>query len=80
MNADTASPPTKPADALVVFGASGDLAHKKIFAALCAMGRSGALKVPVIGVASSRWSVEQFCARPGQRRERRPRGQPACTQ
>lgn len=49
-------------DALVVFGASGDLAHKKIFPALYAMHRRGALAVPVIGVASSRWSVEQFRA------------------
>ncbi len=53
----------KPADALVVFGATGDLAHKKIFPALYAMCRSGALKVPVIGVASSPWDVEKLRAR-----------------
>jgi glucose-6-phosphate 1-dehydrogenase len=52
-----------PADALVVFGATGDLAHKKIFPALYAMCRRGALTVPVIGVASSRWSDEQLRAR-----------------
>ncbi|MEO6408359.1 MAG: glucose-6-phosphate dehydrogenase [Burkholderiaceae bacterium] len=52
-----------PADALVVFGATGDLAHKKIFPALYAMCKRGALKVPVIGVASSAWSLDQFRAR-----------------
>ena len=51
-----------PSDALVLFGASGDLAHKKIFPALYAMCRSGALEVPVIGVASSPWDVAQFRA------------------
>ena len=40
-------------DALVVFGATGDLAHKKIFPALYAMAKHGALTVPVVGVASS---------------------------
>ena len=63
MNPDTTRPHSLPADALVVFGATGDLAHKKIFPALYAMCRRGALKVPVIGVASSKWSVEQFRAR-----------------
>ncbi|MBC7603752.1 MAG: glucose-6-phosphate dehydrogenase [Ramlibacter sp.] len=53
----------QPADALVVFGATGDLAHKMIFPALYAMCRSGALKVPVIGVAASQWNAEQFRAR-----------------
>ena len=45
-------------DALVCFGMAGDLAHKKIFPALYAMAKRGALKVPVIGVASSKWTVE----------------------
>ncbi len=48
------------ADALVVFGATGDLARKKIFPALYAMCRRGALKVPVIGVASSKHTDAQF--------------------
>ncbi len=48
------------ADALVVFGATGDLAYKKIFPALDALCQQGALKVPVIGVASSDWSDEQI--------------------
>ena len=50
-------------DALVLFGVSGDLAYKKIFPALYAMCKTGALTVPVIGVASSSWSVEQLRAR-----------------
>jgi glucose-6-phosphate 1-dehydrogenase len=57
---DTCAPS---ADALVVFGATGDLARKKIFPALYAMCRRDALTVPVIGVASSKWSIEQFRAR-----------------
>jgi glucose-6-phosphate 1-dehydrogenase len=48
------------ADALVVFGATGDLAHKMIFPALYAMARRGALTVPVVGVAASQWSLEQL--------------------
>ena len=51
---------TAPSDALVVFGATGDLAHKRIFPALYAMAKSGALHVPVIGVASSRWSAAEL--------------------
>jgi glucose-6-phosphate 1-dehydrogenase len=51
------------ADALVFFGATGDLAYKKIFPALQAMARRGHLDVPVIGVAKSGWSIEQLRAR-----------------
>jgi len=40
----------------VLFGVTGDLAHKMIFPALYAMVKSGALKVPVIGVAFPKWS------------------------
>ncbi len=47
-------------DALVFFGATGDLAYKKIFPALQAMIKRGALKVPVIGVAKAGWGVEQL--------------------
>ncbi len=50
-------------DALVFFGATGDLAFKKIFPALYAMTRAGQLDVPIIGVARSEWTVEQFRAR-----------------
>ncbi len=47
-------------DALVVFGATGDLAFKKIFPSLQSMVRRGNLKVPVIGVAKSGWNLDQF--------------------
>jgi len=50
-------------DALVFFGATGDLAYKKIFPALQAMVRRGHLNVLVIGVAKSGWNLEQFKAR-----------------
>ena len=50
-------------DALVFFGASGDLAYKKIFPALQAMVKRGHLNVPVIGVAKSGWNIEQLRAR-----------------
>src|SRR5579864_9788613 len=50
-------------DALVFFGATGDLAYKKIFPALQAMVKRGTLNVPVVGVAKSRWNLEQFRAR-----------------
>jgi len=49
--------------ALVFFGATGDLAHKKIFPALQSMVRTGSLDVPVIGVAKSGWTADQFRAR-----------------
>jgi glucose-6-phosphate 1-dehydrogenase len=54
---------TAPADALVFFGATGDLAFKKIFPSLQAMVRRGRLSVPVIGVAKSGWGLEQFLER-----------------
>jgi len=47
-------------DALVVFGVTGDLAHKMIFPALYAMVKKGALDVPVIGVAFPKWSMERL--------------------
>jgi glucose-6-phosphate 1-dehydrogenase len=49
-------------DALVLFGASGDLAHKKIFPALYAMCKRGKLDVPIVGVARSRWGLDDFKA------------------
>jgi glucose-6-phosphate 1-dehydrogenase len=50
-------------DAFVFFGATGDLAHKKIFPALHAMAKRGHLDVPVIGVAKAGWNLEQLRAR-----------------
>ncbi len=50
-------------DALVFFGATGDLAYKKIFPALQAMVKRGHLNVPVIGVAKAGWKLDQLRAR-----------------
>jgi glucose-6-phosphate 1-dehydrogenase len=47
-------------DALVVFGVTGDLAHKMIFPALYAMVKRGTLTVPVVGVALPKWSIERL--------------------
>jgi glucose-6-phosphate 1-dehydrogenase len=49
-----------PSDALVLFGVTGDLAHKMIFPALYAMAKRGVLNVPVVGVAFSGWSLAQL--------------------
>ena len=54
---------TAHSDAFVFFGATGDLAYKKIFPALQAMVKRGHLDVPVIGVAKAGWNLEQFRAR-----------------
>jgi glucose-6-phosphate 1-dehydrogenase len=50
-------------DALVFFGATGDLAYKKIFPALQSMVKRGTLNVPVIGVAKAGWNLDQLKAR-----------------
>src|SRR5947209_2591578 len=50
-------------DALVFFGATGDLAYKKIFPSLQAMLKRGHLNVPVVGVAKADWNVDQLRAR-----------------
>src|ERR1039457_2135935 len=52
--------PTSHSDALVVYGVTGDLAHKMIFPALYAMVKRGTLNVPVIGVAFPKWSLERL--------------------
>ena len=61
----TKSAPKPSSDALVFFGATGDLAHKKIFPALQSMIRRGNLNGPVIGVARSGWTIDQLRARAG---------------
>ena len=58
MSADRATQP--PADALVLFGATGDLAKRKLFPALYHLVRRGELTVPVIGVARSEWTDDDF--------------------
>src|ERR1700727_379964 len=50
-------------DALVFFGATGDLAHKKIFPSLQAMVKRGHLDVPVVGVAKAGWNLDQLRSR-----------------
>jgi len=52
-----------PSDALVLFGATGDLAYKKIFPSLQAMVKRGHLDVPVVGVAKAGWNLDQLRAR-----------------
>jgi glucose-6-phosphate 1-dehydrogenase len=49
-----------PSDAFVLFGATGDLAHKKIFATLQALVRRGHLRVPIVGVAKAGMTLEQL--------------------
>jgi glucose-6-phosphate 1-dehydrogenase len=58
MSSFSSNQPT--ADALVLFGATGDLARRKLYPALYLLEHSGALKVPVIGVARSDWSDDAF--------------------
>jgi glucose-6-phosphate 1-dehydrogenase len=48
-------------DALVIFGATGDLAKLETFPALVGLVERGVLDVPVVGVAKSGWSLDQFC-------------------
>jgi len=59
---DATEPPAQMpvSDAFVFFGASGDLAYKKIFPALHNMVRHGTLNGPVIGVAKSGWGIDQL--------------------
>jgi glucose-6-phosphate 1-dehydrogenase len=52
-----------PSDALVFFGATGDLAHKQIFPALMGLVRDEGLNVPIVGVAHSGWKLDQLKAR-----------------
>lgn len=51
---------TAPSDALVLFGATGDLAYKKIFPALQALVQAGELDMPVIGVARAGWNLDRL--------------------
>ena len=60
MHPGSGSPQPECSDALVLFGATGDLAYKKIFPSLYSMHLNGALTVPVIGVASSTWTAERL--------------------
>jgi len=48
------------AGVLVLFGATGDLAYKKLFPAIYEMKKAGRLEIPVVGVASSTWDTAQL--------------------
>ena len=50
----------QPSDALVFFGATGDLAYKQIFPALLGLVRDEGLNVPIIGVAKAGWDLDQL--------------------
>ena len=52
-----------PSDAIVFFGATGDLAHKQIFPALLGLVRDEGLNVPIIGMGRAKWSLDQLKAR-----------------
>jgi len=52
---------TEKADALVIFGATGDLAKIETFPALVGLVERGVLDMPVIGIAKSGWGIDQFC-------------------
>ena len=55
--------PTFQSDALVFFGATGDLAYKQIFPSIQGLIRDEGLNMPIIGVAKSGWSLDQLLAR-----------------
>jgi glucose-6-phosphate 1-dehydrogenase len=66
-------PNTSSSDALVFFGATGDLAHKKIFSALQSLAKRGNLDFPANGVAKAGWTLDQLKSRArdsGQARKR----------
>jgi glucose-6-phosphate 1-dehydrogenase len=64
-------------DAFVFFGATGDLAYKKIFPALQSLIRRGHLDMPVVGVAKPQWSLDQLKARAKDSLEKHGRLDPA---
>jgi glucose-6-phosphate 1-dehydrogenase len=66
-------------DALVFFGATGDLAYKKIFPSLQAMVKRGHLNVPVVGVAKAGWNLDQLRARAKDSLEKHGGGDVAAT-
>lgn len=47
-------------DAFVFFGATGDLAYKKIFPALYAMVRKGGFNMPIVGMARANWNLDKL--------------------
>ena len=55
--------PAQSSDAIVFFGATGDLAYKQIFPSLLGLVRDEGLNVPIIGVAKAGWNLDQLKAR-----------------
>src|SRR4051794_21543013 len=53
----------QPSDAIVFFGATGDLAYKQIFPSLLGLVRDEGLNIPIIGVAKAGWNLDQLKAR-----------------
>src|SRR6202012_1958098 len=53
----------QPSDAIVFFGATGDLAYKQIFPSLLGLVRDEGLNVPIIGVAKAGWNLNQLKTR-----------------
>jgi glucose-6-phosphate 1-dehydrogenase len=71
---------SQPSDAFVFFGATGDLARKKIFPALYAMVRRGGLEIPIIGMARAGWTLEKLKQRARDSVEQEPDFEPGCFQ
>jgi glucose-6-phosphate 1-dehydrogenase len=69
---------TLDSDAFVFFGATGDLAYKKIFPALYAMVHRGTLQIPIIGMARAGWSLEKLRERARQSLEHAGDFEPEC--
>ena len=69
-----------PSDAVVFFGATGDLAYKQIFPSLLGLVRDEGLNVPIIGVAKAGWTLEQLKARARDSIEQHGRADPAAVQ
>src|SRR5216684_6332430 len=65
-------------DAFVFFGATGDLARKKIFPALYAMVRRSGLEIPIIGMARAGWSLDKLRARARESVEHGDDFEPGC--
>jgi len=61
-----------PADALVFFGATGDLARKKVYSALEALTRHGRLDIPVIAIGHSGWTLDLLRTRVRDELKQRP--------
>ncbi len=71
---------TEPSDAIVFFGATGDLAYKQIFPSLLGLVRDEGLNVPIIGVAKAGWTLDQLKARAADSLQHHGGGDPQAVQ